>query len=128
MEELKIRSPFGVWGLSLITFGIYGLVWYAKTAAQIKAVNPNNPQNVSGTSLVVWMLFGVITLYIMPIINWFKLCASIRAEQQAAGLAPTFSTGVATLLCFVVGTNVCYIQSQQNLVVAAVKARQPVPA
>lgn len=127
MEELKIRSPFGVWGLTLISFGIYGLFWYAKTAAQIKAVNPNNPANVSGTSLVVWILFGFITLYIVPIINWFKLCASIKAEQQAAGLAPTFNTGVATLLCFLAGTNLCYIQAQQNLVVNAVQARQAVP-
>lgn len=128
MEELKIRSPFGVWGLSLITLGIYGLFWYAKTAAQIKAVNPDNPKNVSGTSLVVWMLFGAITLYIVPIVNWFKLCASIKAEQEAAGLTATFNTGVATLLYFLAGTNVIYVQSEQNLVVAAVKARDAVPA
>jgi magnesium-transporting ATPase (P-type) len=127
VEELKIRSPFGVWGLTLISFGIYGLFWYAKTATQIKAVNPDNPKNVSGSSLVVWMLFGAITLFIVPIINWFKLCASIKAEQQAAGLTPTFNTGVATLLCFLAGTNLCYIQAQQNLVVTAVQARQSVP-
>ncbi|THV25930.1 hypothetical protein [Glycomyces paridis] len=76
----------------------------------------------------MWILFGFITLYIVPIINWFKLCASIRAEQQAAGLTPTFSTGIATLLCFVAGTNLCYLQAQQNLVVNAVQARQGVPA
>lgn len=128
MEELKIRSPFGVWGLTLISFGIYGLFWYAKTAAQIQGVNPNNPKNVTGTSLVVWMIFGAITLFIVPIINWFKLCASIKAEQESVGLAPTFNTGVATLLCFLAGTNLCYIQAQQNLVVNAVKARQSVPA
>jgi hypothetical protein len=127
MQELKHRSPFGVWGLTVITFGIYGLFWYAKTAAQIQGVNPDNPKNVSGTSLVVWILFGFITLYIVPIINWFKLCASIKAEQQAAGLAPTFNTGLATLLCFVAGTNICYIQAQQNLVVTAVQSRQAVP-
>jgi hypothetical protein len=127
MEELKIRSPFGVWVLTIVTFGIYGLVWYAKTAAQIQAVNPDNPKNVTPTSLVVWMIFGWITLFIVPIINWFKLCASIQEEQKAAGLNPTFSTGLATLLCFLAGTNVCYIQSQQNLVVGAVKARQSVP-
>lgn len=128
MEELKIRSPFGVWVLTLISFGIYGLFWYAKTAAQIQGVNPDNPKNVSGSSLVVWMIFGAITLFIMPIMNWFKLCASLRAEQEAAGLTATFSTGLATLLCFLAGTNICYIQSQQNLVVAAVKARESVSA
>jgi len=128
MQELKIRNPLGVWGFTLITLGIYGLFWYAKTAAQIKGVNPDNPKNVTGTSLVVWMLFGFITLYIVPIINWFKLCASIKAEQEAAGLTPTFNTGLATLLCFLAGTNLIYLQSQQNLVVAAVQARQSVPA
>jgi hypothetical protein len=126
MPELKTRSPFGVWILNLPTFGIHYLVWFAKIAAEVKAVNPNNPKNVAPANMVWSLLIGVVTLFIWPIVNWFKFCASIREEQQAAGIAPTFSTGLATLFVFLASTHVCYVQSQQNLVVAAVKARQGV--
>lgn len=128
MPELKTRGPFAVWILSIVTFGIYYFVWLAKTAGEIKAVNPANEKNVAPANLVWSFLIGALTLYIWPIINWFKLCASVREEQQAAGLTPTFSTGLATLFVFLASTHVCYIQSQRNLTVAAVQARQAVPA
>jgi hypothetical protein len=128
MPELKTRGPFAVWILNLPTLGIYSLVWFAKITAEVKAVNPNGEKNVAPASMVWSLLIGVLTLFIWPIVNWFKFCASIRDEQQAAGLTPTFSTGLATLFVFLASTHVCYVQSQQNLVVAAVKARQPVAA
>ncbi|MQM24283.1 DUF4234 domain-containing protein [Glycomyces albidus] len=128
MPELKTRGPFAVWILNLPTIGIYSLVWFAKITAEVKAVNPNGEKNVAPAAMVWSILIGALTLFIWPIVNWFKFCASIRQEQEAAGLTPTFSTGLATLFVFLASTHVCYVQSQQNLVVAAVKARQPVAA
>ncbi|RRR98578.1 DUF4234 domain-containing protein [Glycomyces terrestris] len=128
MPELKTRGPFAVWILNLPTLGIYYFVWFAKITAEVKAVNPNGEKNVNPANMVWSLLIGALTLFIWPIVNWFKFCASIRAEQEAAGLTPTFSTGLATLFVFLASTHVCYVQSQQNLVVAAVKARQPVAA
>jgi hypothetical protein len=127
MPAIKTRSPFGVWGLNLITFGIYGLVWVYKTCEEVKATNPQNPDNVAPGNALLSMIFGGVTLMIWPAINWFKFCGSVKAEQQAAGLAPTFNTGVATLLCFLASTHVCYVQSQRNLVVQAVQQRQGMP-
>ncbi|WP_100444475.1 DUF4234 domain-containing protein [Glycomyces xiaoerkulensis] len=124
MPELKTRNPFGVWVLNLVTIGIYGLVWAHKTCQQVQAVSPQNPKNVSPAGAVLSMIFGGFTLMIWPAINWFNFCASMRAQQQAAGLQPTFSTGVATLLVFVVSTHTVYVQGQQNLVVQAVQQRQ----
>ena len=126
MPELKTRGPFAVWILSIVTLGIYYLVWVAKMCAQVEAVNPQNPKNISGSNAVLSLLFGSLTLLIWPIINWFKFCESVRQEQRAAGLTPTFSAGLATLFVFLASTHVCYVQSQQNLVVAAVKSRQGV--
>ncbi|GAA2309931.1 hypothetical protein GCM10009853_079250 [Glycomyces scopariae] len=128
MPELKTRGPFAVWILSIVTFGIYYLVWFAKTTAEVKAVNPNGEKNVNSAPMVWSLLIGALTLFIWPIVNWFKFCASIRQEQEAAGLTPTFSTGLATLFVFLASTHVCYVQSQQNLVVAAVSAKRAAPA
>lgn len=124
--DLKTRGPAAVWLLSLVTFGIYYLVWLYKTASDIQALSPQHPKNVSPANLVLSFMFGALTLYIWPIINWFKFTGSIRAEQEAVGLPATSSTGLATLLVFVVSTHTIYLQSQQNLVVEAVKARQGV--
>lgn len=124
MPELKIRNPFGVWALGIVTVGVYVFVWVAKTCGEVQAVNPNNPKNLSGANAVLSMLFGGFTLLIWPIINWFKFCDSVKAEQQAAGLHVTFNTGLATLLYFLAGTHVCYVQSQRNLVVQAVVQRR----
>ncbi|WP_051326039.1 DUF4234 domain-containing protein [Glycomyces tenuis] len=127
MPDIKTRSPFGVWGLSLITFGIYYYVWAFKTCGEVQAVNPNHPDNRSGGNVVLSMLFGGLTLLIWPAINWFKFCGSVKAEQQAVGLQPTFNTGLATFLIFVASTHTCYVQSQRNLVVQTVKQRQGMP-
>ncbi|GAB3651311.1 DUF4234 domain-containing protein [Glycomyces tarimensis] len=128
MPGLKTRSPFGVWVLSIITAGIYYLFWAASMCGEVKTVNPQGEENRTGSNVVLSILFGAFTLYIWPAINWFKFCNSVKAEQRAAGLAPTFNTGLATLLVFLLNTHICYVQSQQNLVVAAAAQRhQAVP-
>src|SRR5690606_12821203 len=35
----KTRSPLGVWLLALITFGVYGLVWYYKVNRELRDYN-----------------------------------------------------------------------------------------
>ncbi|WP_169731979.1 DUF4234 domain-containing protein [Glycomyces arizonensis] len=114
--------------LSIVTLGIYYLVWTTKMCGEVRTVSPNFPDNRSGGNVVLSIIFGGFTLLIWPAINWFKFCASVKAEQQAAGLQPTFNTGLATFLVFVFDTHICYVQSQQNLVVQAAKQRQGVPA
>lgn len=127
MLIVKPRGAFAVWILGVVTVGIYTLVWIAKMCAEVQNVNPQGQKNVSGANAILSMFFGAFTLMIWPIINWFKFCESVRHEQQAVGLAPTFNAGVATLLYFLAGTHVCYIQAQQNLVVQAVQQRQGMP-
>lgn len=123
MPQLKTRSPFGVWALGLVTLGIYSLVWVAKMCGEVRTVNPNNPKNVDAANAILSMFFGAFTLYIWPILNWFKFCDSVRQEQQVVGLQPTFSTGLATFLALI-GFQSIYVQAEQNKVVQAVQARQ----
>src|SRR5262245_59281352 len=34
--EVTKRNPWGVWGLTLITFGIYGIVWWYKINREVR--------------------------------------------------------------------------------------------
>jgi hypothetical protein len=116
---MKHRNPFLVWLFGIITLGIYNLVWMVKLCREVEDVNPAHPKNVSGASAVCSTLFGGITLLIWPLVVFLKFGESVRNEQQIAGLQPTYSNGLAVLFFFLAGTHVCYIQSQQNRVVAA---------
>ncbi|QSB04394.1 DUF4234 domain-containing protein [Natronoglycomyces albus] len=122
MLIVKHRQPAVTWILGIVTLGIYNLIWMAKICDEVQNVNPQGRKNVGGANAVLSCLFGFITLMIWPIINWFKFCESMKQQQQAVGIAPSFSTGVATLLVFVFGTHVIYVQSQQNLVVTTAEA------
>ncbi|THV33538.1 DUF4234 domain-containing protein [Glycomyces buryatensis] len=126
MPQAKTRSPFGVWILSIITCGIYGMVWMYKVTEEVRSINPQNPENRTGANVILSLFFGVFTLYIWPIINWFKFCGSVKAEQQAVGLQPMFSTGLATFLALI-GFSSIYVQSQQNQVVIAIQQRMQQP-
>jgi len=120
MNELKTRNPFLVWLFGVITLYIYQLVWMAKLCRETEVVNPAHPGNVSAASAVCSTLFGGFTLMIWPLIVFLKFGESVRNEQRQAGLAPTYSNGLAVLFYFLAGTHVCYVQAQQNKVVNAI--------
>lgn len=117
--SLKIRNPFGVWILGVITLGIYELVWMAKLCREVAETNPGGSNNVSGTNAVLSTIFGGFTLQIWPLINLLRFGSSVNDEQASVGLTPGYSNGLAVLFYFLAGTHVCYIQSQQNKVVNA---------
>lgn len=119
MNTLKKRNPFAVWILGIITIGIYQLVWMTKMCREVEDVVPAHPGNVSGASAVCSTLFGGFTLMIWPLVVFMKFGESVRNEQKAAGLQPTYSNGLAILFYFLAGTHVCYVQAQQNKVVTA---------
>ncbi|TDC74703.1 DUF4234 domain-containing protein [Actinomadura sp. 7K507] len=112
--NMKRRNPIGAWlGLPIITFGIYGLVWFFKVHNELHAYDRRIGN--SAVNALLSMLFGAITLGIWPLIMWVKLAGRIAAAQRAAGLAPSCSAGVGFLLG-IIGFGVLYYQIQLNKV------------
>lgn len=64
------RSPFLVFLLPLITFGIYGIVWYVKTKDEMNAKGANIP--------TAWLL-------IVPIANLFWLWNYGKGVEMVSG-------------------------------------------
>ena len=102
----KDRSPAAVLGLSIITLGIYYLVWYYKINAEIRR---HDPDIRVSPGLAVFAMF-------IPIANWisgYSTAARIRQMQLDDGATQTISPVVALLLFIFLGIGYpLYIGSQ----------------
>ena len=123
--QMKHRSPLGVWLLSIITFGIYGLVYWYKIHAELARLDPRQKISPVFELMSVWLLSFTIVL---PIMSIFRLGGKIRAAQAAVGQPTDCSGGLGLLFAFLAGTHLIYYQSKLNQVIAAnsVPAGQPI--
>ncbi|TDD32047.1 DUF4234 domain-containing protein [Actinomadura sp. KC06] len=113
--NMKRRNAVAAWlGLPIITFGIYGLVWFFKVHNELHEYDRRIDN--AATNALLSMIFGFITLGIWPLVMWVKLAGRISQAQRAAGLQPTCSGGVGFLLG-ILGFGVLYYQLQLNKVV-----------
>jgi uncharacterized protein DUF4234 len=113
-HNMKRRNPAGAWlGLPIITFGIYGLVWFFKVHNELHEYDRRIDN--AATNALLSMLFGGITLGIWPLVMWVKLGGRIAQAQRAAGLQPSCSGGMGFLLG-IFGFGVLYYQLQLNKV------------
>jgi drug/metabolite transporter (DMT)-like permease len=92
----KDRSPAAILGLSIITFGIYFLVWHYKINAEIRRHDPDI--KVSPGLSVIAMLFPIANL-----VAAYGTAARIRQMQLDDGLTQTISPIVALLLIMLLG-------------------------
>lgn len=107
-RERKIRSPWGTWWLSLITFGIYYLVWYVKINREIASLSDGKVQ-VGGPGL--WLSQCV------PIIAWVSMAATssrLSDVRTANGLVPTTTGGMTILSSLWFGSHIRYLQRRLN--------------
>jgi hypothetical protein len=104
---MKQRSPAAVFFLSLITFGIYALVWEVKTKGELNRLGANIP--------TAWLL-------IVPLANLYwiwKYCNGV--EQVSKGQISAVLALILMLLLSIVGFAI--LQSEFNKL-----SLQPAPA
>ena len=92
----KDRSPAAVLGLSIITFGIYYLVWYYKINNEIRRHDPDI--KVSPGLAVLAQFVPIANL-----ISGYSTAARIRQMQLDDGASQTISPVVALLLLIFLG-------------------------
>ena len=102
------RSPISVLLLSIITFGIYGIVWYYKINVELK--NFNSSIQVNPTNMILLCIF---VPYFM-IFSIYSTGQRIQQAQAAAGLPTATSPGIGALLAFVVSGHTFYYQDALN--------------
>ncbi len=99
---VKIRRPWGVFLLALVTFGIYYFVWYYKINKELNryglAVSSGtNPLAVSPGVAVLAISIGAF-LIVPPFVSAWRTFARIRRAQELAGLEERINHGLGFLL------------------------------
>lgn len=103
--EVKVRSPWGVFGLTLVTLGLYFFFWYYRINRELNAFgrtfSASNPLRVSpGLALLAMTLGGL--LIIPPFVSSYRTFKRIRRAQELAGVPDPISAGLAFAL-FLIG-------------------------
>ncbi|HEX5910931.1 MAG TPA: DUF4234 domain-containing protein [Thermoleophilaceae bacterium] len=118
----KIRNPLAVIGLSLITFGIYGIFWYYyanKELAEIgRAHNTDELGDSPGTSVLAITLGAFV---IVPaLVSAYKFCKRLQTAGRLTGAGEGMEAGLLFIIYLFVSPVGAYIaQSNLNKVLQA---------
>jgi ABC-type transport system involved in cytochrome c biogenesis permease subunit len=108
---MQQRNPVTVFFLSLITFGIYSLVWEVKTKNELKSQGADIP--------TAWLI-------IVPIANLYWIWKySLGVEQVSKGKVSAVLTLILLLLLSIVGQPI--LQSEFNKLGTAPAGDGPAP-
>ncbi|HEY4017250.1 MAG TPA: DUF4234 domain-containing protein [Pseudonocardiaceae bacterium] len=112
---MKHRNPVAVWiGLTIITLGIYHLVWYFKIHKELAEFDRRRTIPTAGSVMVLIFLGWTV---VAPLISYANTGKFIRKAQRSAGLPETCSPAAGTLLMLVFGVGTLYYQNQLNLII-----------
>jgi Domain of unknown function (DUF4234) len=103
--EVKLRSPWGVFALTLVTLGLYFLFWYYRVNRELDAFGrtfgQSNPLRVNaGVALLAVTLGGL--LIVPPFVSSYRTFKRIRRAQELTGVPEPMSPGLAFAL-FLIG-------------------------
>jgi hypothetical protein len=129
--EAKLRSPWGIFALTLVTFGLYFIFWYYRINRELNAFGrsfgePNPLRVTPGVALLAVTVGGL--LIVPPFVSAFRTFKRIRRAQELAGVREPMSPGLAFVL-FLIGlilfpVEMVYSQSHLNRLWRHVAAEQ----
>jgi hypothetical protein len=85
--RVKIRNPFGVFVLSIVTLGIYYVVWYYKVNRELRDASGID---VSPVVAIVAITIGWVIL-VPPFVSWYRTFERIQQAQRQANLTSEVS-------------------------------------
>jgi len=111
---VKVRNPFLVFVWSLVTLGIYYLVWYYKINRELRDAAG---VDVSPVVAVVAISIGWIVI-VPPFVSWYRTFTRITEAQRAAGITseanPILGFILYVIAVFFVPVEVIYAQDELN--------------
>lgn len=118
-SSAKIRNPWGVIGLSLITLGIYHLFWWYYVNRELRDYGIVKQRDLGNSPtrslLAIW--FGAYTLFIATVWTIVGTSQRIKRAQALAGVEQFDGVVAALLWIFTLGIGgMVYTQSQLNKV------------
>jgi hypothetical protein len=113
---VKVRNPFLVFVWSLLTLGIYYVVWYYKINRELR--------DASGVSVSPVVALIAVTLgwavIVPPFVSWYRTFERIVEAQRGVGVSSEASPILGFILyviaVFVLPVEVIYAQDELNKV------------
>jgi uncharacterized membrane protein YidH (DUF202 family) len=111
---VKIRNPFLVFVWSIVTFGIYNLVWYYKINRELR-----DAAGVDVSPFIALVAISIGWLIIVPpFVSWYRTFERIREAQRKAGITNEVSSILGFILyvlgVFFLPVEVIYAQDELN--------------
>ena len=79
-SRVKIRNPFGVFALAIVTFGIYYLVWYYKVNRELR-----DAAGIDVSPIVALLAITIgWEIIVPPFVSWYRTFQRIQQAQQQA--------------------------------------------
>jgi Domain of unknown function (DUF4234) len=112
--NVKIRSPFGVFVLALVTLGIYYLVWYYKVNRELR--------DAAGADVDPFVALLAITIgwviIVPPFVSWYRTFERIQQAQRQAGLTseanPVLGFILYVIALYFLPVELLYAQDELN--------------
>lgn len=106
----KRRNPWGVFLLTIVTLGIYAIVWYYKINNELRNLGIRNDPAVATLAVT---LGGI--LIVPPLVSYYRTADRIRQAQEQAGASERIIPLLGLVLLLIVGAFALpYYQSQLN--------------
>ncbi len=116
-EAGLVRNPLGVIGLTLITLGIYGIVWYYKINKELAAIGKAKGSTEAGDNPMKSVLAVTLGLFlIVPVfMSIFGTWKRLNAAEKLVGLQPGMAAVPGFLLSLLLGpVGTYFLQSNLN--------------
>ena len=113
-KEFKKRGPIAIWGLALVTIGVYFFVWYYKINKEAREYLGD--ETINPTVALMAVLFGWILILIPPIVSILNTGKRIARMEAHAGVPDPISPGIGLLLFLVARLDMPYQQEHLNRV------------
>jgi hypothetical protein len=124
-QQYLKRNPLGVLGLSIITLGIYGIVWYYKVNVEVQRFE--NDQTMSPVRSLMAMIFGWL-IVVPPFIAMYNTAKHVQAMETRLGIHQTLEPAFAIVLMFLFSLgNGIYVQEHLNRAWDAARTRAAGP-
>lgn len=130
-EHGKIRNPLGVIGLSIITFGIYGIFWYYYANKELAAIGKARGSSECGDSPGTSVLAVTLGAFIIvpAFISAYNFCKRLQAAERLTGAPQGMEPGLLFVLYIFLAPVAAYIaQTNLNKVLQAQASGGAIPA
>ncbi|MBA2663787.1 MAG: DUF4234 domain-containing protein [Bradymonadaceae bacterium] len=108
MQRGEVKNPVTVLILTMVTCGIYAIIWILQTVADI-----NKGLGREEFNAVKELVLSVVTCGLWGIWFQWRLCESVVKLQQAWGVKPQMEAPILFLMC-IFGLGPFFIQQSLN--------------